>query len=170
MVQSSNPNPPQCSFYLFRTVTSVLYCTSLVVNSVVLRTHRQMCKSNVISYDVTLRAGRHAGKYKSVGPVINMAECIRVCCTEKYCDLAFMINGTCFTVRCHTEEGCQEVRSPGSGFKPMISYVLREKSSGYHKKHGKVNRKKLGKKHQKGMSQGHINLTAICFLNCTVIR
>jgi hypothetical protein len=70
---------------------------------------------------------------------------------EKYCDLAFMINGTCFTVRCHTEEGCQEVRSPGSGFKPMISYVLREKSSGYNKNNGKAYRKKLEEKHQKGV-------------------
>jgi hypothetical protein len=122
------------------------------VNSVILQRQSEICKSNVISYDVTLRGGRHAGKYKAFGPVDDMEECIRVCCMQKFCDLAFVINGTCFTVRCHTEEGCQEVRSPGSGFKPMISYVVRERPRGYRKKHEKVHRKKLGKKHhQKGM-------------------
>ncbi|XP_028404361.1 uncharacterized protein LOC114527001 isoform X2 [Dendronephthya gigantea] len=116
------------------------------VNSVSLRRQSEICKSNVISYDVTLRGGRYAGKYKAFGPVDDMAECIRVCCMERYCDLAFMINGTCFTVRCHTEEGCQEVRSPGTGFKPMISYVMRERRHHsshdgeklVHKHHGKA--------------------------------
>ena len=138
---------PECSY----TFPSLFL---FVVNSVVLRTQNEVCKSNVISYDVTLRGGRHAGKYKTFGPVDNMAECIRVCCIEKYCDLAFMINGTCFTVRCHTEEGCQEVRSPGSGYKPMISYVLREKSSSYHKKQQKSHWKNLKQKqkhYHKGM-------------------
>ncbi|CAB3999838.1 Hypothetical predicted protein [Paramuricea clavata] len=89
-----------------------------------------------------------------------MEECIRVCCMQKFCDLAFVINGTCFTVRCHTEEGCQEVRSPGSGFKPMISYVVREKPRNYHKKHEKVHGKNLGKKHhQKGDLKNSKNTT-----------
>ena len=101
--------------------------SSFTVNSMSLRRQSEICKSNVISYDVTLRGGKYAGKYKAFGPVNDMAECIRVCCMERYCDLAFMINGTCFTVRCHTEEACQEVRSPGTGFKPMISYVVRER-------------------------------------------
>ena len=118
-----------------------------LVNTVILRRKNEMCRSNVISYDVTLRGGRHAGKYKSFGLVDNMAECIRVCCEERFCDLAFMINSTCFTVRCRSEEGCQEVRSPGTEFKPMMSYVVREKLSDQRKKNEKVYRKKSGHKH-----------------------
>ena len=44
---------------------------------------------------------------------------------ERYCNLAFIITGTCFTVYCHTEEGCKVISSPGARFKPMISNVVR---------------------------------------------
>lgn len=104
------------------------------MNSVILRRPSEICKSNVISYDVTLRGRQHAGKYTTFGQMDNMAECIRACCMERYCDLAFMINGTCFTVRCHTEEACEEVRSPGSRYTPMISYVVRERQREDNKK------------------------------------
>ena len=120
----------------------------LLVNSVILRRQNEICRSNIISYDVTLRDGRHAGKYKPFGPVDNMAECICVCCEETLCDLAFVINETCFTVRCRTDEGCQEVKSPGSAFKPMISYVVREKLRDQHKKHKKPYHKKSAHKHE----------------------
>ena len=123
-----------------------------IVNSITQRKHSEICKSNVISYDVTLRGGKHAGKYKTFGEVDNMAECIHICCVEKQCDVAFMINGICFTVQCHSEEACEEVRATGSGFKLMLSYVVREKPStkktvGRRRK-THVNRRQ--RKHKKG--------------------
>ena len=54
---------------------------------------------------------------------------------EKCCDVAFMISGICFTVKCHNDEACEEVHAPGSGYKPMLSYVVREKPTKHHLKH-----------------------------------
>ena len=51
--------------------------------------------------------GMHSGKYKKLGDVDNMEDCIEMCCKENYNDAAFMLGKVCYSVKCYNSDLCQ---------------------------------------------------------------
>ena len=81
------------------------------------------CMTAKIITDVTLKGGKNAGKFKDQGDVKNMKACKKLCCKDEECNLAFMLEKTCYTVTCKTKDLCNHTPAPPSDFRPRISYV-----------------------------------------------
>lgn len=81
------------------------------------------CPAAKIITDVTLKGGKKAGKFKDQGDVKNMKECKKLCCEDDKCNLAFMLEKTCYTVTCKSEKLCEHTPAPPSDFRPRIAYV-----------------------------------------------
>ena len=71
------------------------------------------CPHNEVMYNVKLRGGLLSGKFTDIGKVRSIKTCIRYCCqSQEKCDLAFLLKGRCYLVKCYNEERCQALPSP----------------------------------------------------------
>eukprot|EP00794_Sanderia_malayensis_P012050 gene12050-13293_t len=86
-----------------------------------------MCKNSQIFYNSTLRGGYKAGNFTDLGRVTNMTACVRLCCGDKNCDAAFMLEKNCYAVACVMEDLCTPVHAKKSGaliaLNPKLSYI-----------------------------------------------
>eukprot|EP00112_Aurelia_sp_Birch-Aquarium-sp1_P020371 Seg523.12 transcript_id=Seg523.12/GoldUCD/mRNA.D3Y31 product="hypothetical protein" protein_id=Seg523.12/GoldUCD/D3Y31 len=86
-----------------------------------------MCKNSQIFYNSTLRGGYKAGNFTDLGKVPNMTACVRLCCGDKNCDAAFMLERNCYAVACMKEDLCSPVHAKKSGalisLNPRLSYI-----------------------------------------------
>ncbi len=68
-----------------------------------------------------------------------MSACVRLCCGDKNCDAAFMLETNCYAVTCLEEDLCTPVHAKKSGalisLNPKISYITSrsEEGNGYRK-------------------------------------
>ena len=83
------------------------------------------CRHTAVSYNATLVSGINAGKFSTYGSTSTIEECARHCCRDNKCDLAFMIQGNCYTVECADAEGCQVKKAKSSNYNPTVAYVYR---------------------------------------------
>ena len=74
---------------------------------------------------MTLRGGLKAGNFTDVGKVDDMVICTKLCCVAEKCDLAMMINRSCFLVSCYTMQLCQVVKAISNTYQPSVAYVMR---------------------------------------------
>jgi len=81
------------------------------------------CMATKVITDVTLKGGKKAGKFKDQGDVKNMNACKKLCCEDDKCNLAFMLEKTCYTVTCKSKDLCDHTPAPPSDFRPRIAYV-----------------------------------------------
>ncbi|XP_015765053.1 PREDICTED: uncharacterized protein LOC107343965 [Acropora digitifera] len=84
-----------------------------------------ICHHTEVSYNVTLVGGINAGKFSTYGSTKTIDQCIRHCCHDDKCDVAFMIQGNCYAVECADIEGCQVKRAKPSAYNPTVAYVYR---------------------------------------------
>ena len=84
---------------------------------------RHNCTSSEQKHNVTLRGGLNAGHFKDNGKVVNIQQCIDLCCGETHCDLALMLLENCFTVRCHNKQLCESVPAKTAKYRSKIVYV-----------------------------------------------
>ena len=84
-----------------------------------------ICHHTEVSYNVTLVGGINAGKFSTYGSTKTIDQCIRHCCHDDKCDVAFMIQGNCYAVQCADIEGCQVKRAKPSAYNPTVAYVYR---------------------------------------------
>ena len=84
---------------------------------------RHNCTNSEQKHNVTLRGGLNAGHFKDNGKVVNMQQCIDLCCGETHCDLALMLLENCFTVRCHNKQLCESVPAKTAKYRSKIVYV-----------------------------------------------
>ena len=73
--------------------------------------------------NVTLRDGINSGEFTDRGSVFNMEDCIKQCCSDDNCNLAFIIKDTCFTVKCKSYEACSLKAAISRYYNPRIAYV-----------------------------------------------
>lgn len=83
------------------------------------------CQPSVISYDVTLKGGVKAGSFTPLGQVDSIQTCISLCCQRTPCDVAFMLKTTCYSIKCSSEEVCEQVPARASEYSPRLAYVRR---------------------------------------------
>ncbi|EDO45526.1 predicted protein [Nematostella vectensis] len=87
------------------------------------------CQPSVISYDVTLKGGIKAGTFTPIGYVDTMQTCVSLCCQRSSCDVAFMLKSTCYSIKCSSEEMCEQVQARANEYSPRLSYIRRFTSS-----------------------------------------
>ena len=81
------------------------------------------CTRSEILTNVTLKNGLHSGKFKDRGSMEDINQCVKICCLLDKCDLAFMLQNTCFSVECHNRLSCDAVTAKSSIYSPTICYV-----------------------------------------------
>lgn len=48
------------------------------------------------------------------------------CCDKETCEVAFMIDGNCYGVRCYDQERCRIRKAKSTALNPMLSFITRE--------------------------------------------
>ena len=85
-----------------------------------------LCSHGPSFYGVTLLGGIRAGHFVGHGRVDNMQACIKKCCANEQCDLAFMVKDDCFSVICYHKTLCQSVRARHvNKYRPRIAHIWR---------------------------------------------
>ena len=90
-----------------------------------------VCNSGNIIYNVTLRGGLQSGDFKRIGMVGDMKFCMRYCCEDRKCDVAFMAKGNCYLVNCNNDFLCQAVPANSPELYPRIAYISRTYFNSY---------------------------------------
>ena len=70
----------------------------------------------------TLTGGIDAGIFYSNGNTDSMNTCMKYCCEQHDCDLAFRIDQGCYTVHCHNQEQCRTRKARTTHFLPQIAF------------------------------------------------
>ena len=70
------------------------------------------CSNVEIAHNVTLKGGTRAGIFKEVGRMVDMKKCVSSCCDKPECDIAYLLNGHCFSVQCLDGNLCQTTAEP----------------------------------------------------------
>lgn len=83
------------------------------------------CHHTDVAYNVTLVGGIKAGKFNTYGHMNSIDDCIRHCCQDDKCDVAFMIQNNCYNVECENRLGCQMKKAKSSPYNPTVAYVYR---------------------------------------------
>ena len=68
---------------------------------------QRSCQIGETHFNSTLKMGMHSGKFKAMGRVDNMEDCIEQCCKETDVDVAFMLGKLCYSVECYNSDLCQ---------------------------------------------------------------
>ena len=92
--------------------------------------YHSVCQFSPVSYNVSLRRGRDSGVFTDHGEVLGgTAQCSQICCQRAHCDVAFMLDKNCFTVKCHSALDCMPTKKP-LPFSTSVVYTLyRRKTS-----------------------------------------
>lgn len=69
------------------------------------------CVNVEITKNKTLKGGTRAGKFHSMGKK-DMKKCITECCGRPNCDIAYQLNGHCYSVECSDGKLCQATNEP----------------------------------------------------------
>ena len=84
----------------------------------------ESCEDSKIQYNATLKGGIKSGIFRKLAQYVDMRLCVRMCCQEKGCDVAFMAGKNCYGVQCFSEEQCESLPAKaGAPSNLMISHV-----------------------------------------------
>ena len=67
------------------------------------------CRHSAIQHNVGLRRGLKTGTFAYIGEFSDITKCLKVCCRDPKCDIAFMLDQSCYTVNCANESVCHSV-------------------------------------------------------------
>ena len=94
--------------------------------------NKELCIPGMVEHDVTLGGGIKAGSYTEQGEVLNMHECVELCCKHNRCDVAMLIKGICYTVSCYEQKKCVSVPVRRIQYHPSLVHVRRVKRGMAH--------------------------------------
>eukprot|EP00794_Sanderia_malayensis_P011221 gene11221-12400_t len=76
-----------------------------------------------IYQNITLKDGVKSGEFTDHGDVRSMNDCLKHCCSDDNCNLAFVIKTTCFTVKCRDYDSCSLKSAVSKYYNPRIAFV-----------------------------------------------
>ena len=109
-------------------ITDVLATTTTTNNStannvIAFNSSKEHCQwDHKVIYNHTLVGGINAGDFREHVKVSTMDGCMDQCCQEPDCDLSFMIDKDCYTVKCLKDELCETRQAKATSFVPKIAY------------------------------------------------
>ena len=80
------------------------------------------CWNGKTLVNYTLTGGIDAGIFYSNGNTDTMTTCMKYCCEQHDCDLAFRIDQGCYTVHCKDQKQCQVRKARKTRFLPEIAF------------------------------------------------
>lgn len=80
------------------------------------------CWNGQTLVNYTLKGGIEAGIFYSNGNTDTMTTCMKYCCEQHDCDLAFRIDQGCYTVHCNDQEQCRARKARKTPFLPQIAF------------------------------------------------
>ena len=85
------------------------------------------CYPSTIYRSVSLLYGPDSGDFFDYGKIGDMRQCVNLCCKDKQCNVAFMVDTTCYTVSCYTFEKCVMVpASKTAKLTSLLAYVIKK--------------------------------------------
>ena len=84
-----------------------------------------MCKHKTILRNVRLKHGRKLATFELRGRVGSFVKCVEKCCKRHWCNLAFKVDGYCYSVHCPSQEACAPVKTKDTGI--LSDYVLMDR-------------------------------------------
>ncbi|XP_029205947.2 uncharacterized protein LOC114969793 isoform X4 [Acropora millepora] len=82
------------------------------------------CKHSNITNNKDLPGGIHKNNFTEVKEAKNMASCMKKCCDNKECDLAYMVQKKCYAVSCTKKEYCIPMTVKASKKSPLMSAMI----------------------------------------------
>ena len=82
------------------------------------------CKHSNITNNKDLPGGIHKNNFTEVKEAKNMASCMKKCCDNKDCDLAYMVQKKCYAVSCTKKEYCIPMTVKASKKSPLMSAMI----------------------------------------------
>lgn len=71
-----------------------------------------LCSGKRIIENHTLKGGVRAGNFTEISGIDSIENCTALCCREKSCEIAMLLNGVCYVGKCVNKEMCTSVRVP----------------------------------------------------------
>lgn len=83
------------------------------------------CHHGSIQHDMTLKGGIAKEGVEDAGIVVDIDECIGLCCRSTSCNIAFMLKNNCFLLPCTDAQLCQAVKLPTESLHTRLAIVSR---------------------------------------------
>ena len=94
-----------------------------------------LCSHGPTHHGVTLRGGLRAGKFTPQGKMDSIKGCVKRCCANEGCNLAFVVQQVCYTVACDSALLCELVPARQATLnEPQVVYLWRGIRPKTHKK------------------------------------
>ena len=87
------------------------------------------CEKGETLRNQRLMGGMKAGLFRDHGEVGNMETCTEYCCRDKECHVAYMVDKSCYSVKCFNSQLCTTFKAPNFFLNPLISFVSRSRNS-----------------------------------------
>ena len=76
-----------------------------------------------------LMGGMKAGVFTDHGEVNDLETCTEYCCKDRECHLAYMVDKSCYSVKCYNSELCTTFQAPHFFLNPVMAFVSRTRNS-----------------------------------------
>lgn len=83
------------------------------------------CQTRNKLLDHRFTAGVKAGVFTDHGEVSDFESCVTYCCKDTSCNVAYMVDRTCYSVKCYTSKSCETFSVPKFFLNPIISFIER---------------------------------------------
>ncbi|XP_075210094.1 dyslexia-associated protein KIAA0319-like protein [Lycorma delicatula] len=70
------------------------------------------------------RGNTSAGNYKKSDHIVDVDQCVKLCCTRRTCNVVFMYDRACFQIECENDDLCEPVFRKESRFGNHVQMVL----------------------------------------------
>lgn len=88
------------------------------------------CRIEKIFNNVRLDGDLSAGVFVDHGFVNGMKDCILKCCSDPLCNVTYLIDKKCYSVRCHNKKLCRIAPALPLSLSPTIAYVRQHGATG----------------------------------------
>lgn len=99
--------------------------TTTTTKSKVTTTSAPLCKYGDIFRHDDLVGGLAAGNFTDKGVMATIEDCMKLCCEEENCTVAYMISNNCFAVQCQDMKLCRTYTKSPLEMAPVIGFVDR---------------------------------------------
>ena len=88
------------------------------------------CRIEKVASNVRLAGDLNAGIFIDHGLVTGIKACIMKCCSDTLCNVTYLIDRKCFSVRCHSEDLCKTIPALSMALSPTIAHVRQHGAKG----------------------------------------
>ena len=86
---------------------------------------KEICTLGNVYRNSDLVGGLGSGNFTDKGKVANIEECMKLCCLSDRCTVAYMVELSCFAVKCHNKTLCETFRKSPLESSAVIGFVQR---------------------------------------------